>query len=136
KVPNLNADQVDGADWASPAAIGSTTPAAGTFTTLAANTSFAVGGGAAIIKHLSATASLDFASVAANSCSDLTITVTGAANGDSVALGVPGALASTAGLVFTGFVSAANTVTVRACNVATAASANPAAATVRADIWK
>jgi Chaperone of endosialidase len=34
KVTNLNADQLDGADWASPASIGSTTPAAGAFTTL------------------------------------------------------------------------------------------------------
>lgn len=36
KVTNLNADLLDGADWASPAAIGSTTPAAGSFTTLLA----------------------------------------------------------------------------------------------------
>lgn len=35
KVANLNVDQLDGADWASPAAIGSTTPAGGAFTTLA-----------------------------------------------------------------------------------------------------
>ena len=34
---NLNADKLDGADWAAPAAIGSGTPAAGTFTTLAAS---------------------------------------------------------------------------------------------------
>ena len=39
KVTNLNVDQLDGADWAAPAAIGTGTPAAGTFTTLAANTS-------------------------------------------------------------------------------------------------
>ena len=37
KVANLNVDQLDGADWASPASIGSTTPAAGAFTTLAAS---------------------------------------------------------------------------------------------------
>ena len=34
KVTNLNVDQLDGADWAAPAAIGSGTPAAGTFTVL------------------------------------------------------------------------------------------------------
>ena len=39
KVANLNADQLDGADWAAPAAIGTGTPAAGTFTALTANTS-------------------------------------------------------------------------------------------------
>jgi hypothetical protein len=37
KVANLNVDQLDSADWASPAAIGSTTPAAGAFTTLSAS---------------------------------------------------------------------------------------------------
>jgi hypothetical protein len=37
KVANLNVDQLDGADWASPAAIGSTTPAGAAFTTLAAS---------------------------------------------------------------------------------------------------
>lgn len=37
KVANLNVDQLDGADWASPAAIGSTAPAGGAFTTLAAS---------------------------------------------------------------------------------------------------
>jgi hypothetical protein len=37
KVANLNVDLLDGADWASPAAIGSTTPAAGTFTALTTN---------------------------------------------------------------------------------------------------
>jgi hypothetical protein len=39
KVSNLNVDQLDGADWAAPAAIGTGTPAAGTFTALTANTS-------------------------------------------------------------------------------------------------
>ena len=37
KVANLNVDLLDGADWASPAAIGSTTPAAATFTALSTN---------------------------------------------------------------------------------------------------
>lgn len=37
KVANLNVDQLDGADWASPAAIGSTAPAGGAFTTLSAS---------------------------------------------------------------------------------------------------
>jgi hypothetical protein len=34
KVANLNVDKLDGADWAAPAALGSTTPAAATFTTI------------------------------------------------------------------------------------------------------
>ena len=43
KVANLNVDQLDGADWASPAAIGSTTPAAGAFTTLSTSGNLGVG---------------------------------------------------------------------------------------------
>lgn len=39
KVANLNADKLDDADWAAPAAIGTGTPAAATFTTLNVNTS-------------------------------------------------------------------------------------------------
>jgi hypothetical protein len=40
EVSNLNVAQLNGKTWAVPAAIGSTTPAAGTFTTLTANTDF------------------------------------------------------------------------------------------------
>lgn len=47
KVSNLNVDQVDGADWAAPASIGSGTPAAGAFTTLGASSTVAFTGTAA-----------------------------------------------------------------------------------------
>jgi hypothetical protein len=93
-------------------------------------------GDAPLKRVLSATASLDFAAVAANVCAGLTITVTGAADGDVVDLGVPNALASTVGLSFSGYVSSGNTVTVLACNSRVAASADPAAATVRAQVTK
>lgn len=43
KVVNLNVELLDDKDWAVPAAIGSGTPAAGTFTTLTANTSLVAG---------------------------------------------------------------------------------------------
>lgn len=95
-----------------------------------------IGGGDTINKHLSSTASLNFAAWAGADCQDLTVTITGAADGDSVEIGVPTALASTAGVHFTGFVSAANTVTIRGCKITAGASADPAAATVRADVWQ
>lgn len=82
---------------------------------------------------LTATAALDFASIAAAASADLTITVAGAAVGDSVQLGLPAAPA--AGLVFNGFVSAANTVTVRASNI-TAGPVDAASATYRATVHK
>lgn len=65
--------------------------------------------------RITATATLDFPSIAAGAQADLTITLTGAATGDSVFLGLPAAPA--AGLVFNAFVSAANTVTIRASNI-------------------
>lgn len=83
--------------------------------------------------RLTATAALDFASINAAASEDLTITVAGAAVGDSVSLGLPAA--PTAGIVFNAFVSAANTVTVRATNI-TAAPVNPASATYRATVIK
>ena len=96
----------------------------------------AVGVGTPILGHLSATASLDFGATAANTCDDLTLTVTGAADGDTCIPAVPNALASVAGTIFSCFISAADTATVRRCNVTTSATADPASATVRADVWK
>lgn len=79
----------------------------------------------ALIGTLKATATLNFGSIATTASADLTITVTGALAGDTVALGLPAA--PTAGIVFQAFVSADDTVTVRATNV-TGSSVDPASA--------
>ena len=76
---------------------------------------FIAGNGNTITKVLSASASLDFTSISAASQASLTITVTGAAVGDEVIMALPAA--PTAGLVFNAFVSAADTVTIRASNI-------------------
>ena len=82
------------------------------------------------------TASMDFdLSASGVTCQDLSITVFGANDGDAVSIGIPNGLASAAGIVFSAWVSASNTVTVRACDV-TAGNPNPAAATIRAVVWK
>ena len=47
KVTNLNVDSLDGADWASPAALGSTTPAAVSATTLTTSSTVTFNGGTA-----------------------------------------------------------------------------------------
>jgi len=47
KVANLNVDLLDGADWAAPAALGSTTPAAVSATTLSASSTVTLSGGTA-----------------------------------------------------------------------------------------
>lgn len=90
----------------------------------------------ATLSLLSATASLDFAQANANTCEVLTITVTNAADGNPVSVGVPQALANhnTTATVFA-WVSSAGTVSVRRC-VIDADGSNPAAATVRATVFK
>lgn len=92
-----------------------------------------LGTGAAAAVPLFASASLNFPSVAAAGQQELTITVTGAAVGDAVVLAPPAA--PEAGLVWSGRVSAADTVTVRVTNV-TAAPIDPAAATWGAQVIK
>lgn len=87
---------------------------------------FISGSGATLTKVLSGSASLNFPSIATTASADLTITVTGAAVGDEVVMALPAA--PTAGIVFNAFVSAANTVTIRASNI-TGGSIDPAAAT-------
>ncbi len=95
-----------------------------------------IGGGAVIKKNLSNTATLDFGVIGANSCDQLTITVTGAADGDPVSLGVPSALASLNGVQVSGFVISANTVAVRVCNATAQATTNPPPVSVRASLWQ
>lgn len=87
---------------------------------------FIAGSGATVSTILAGSASLNFPSISAVSQADLTITVTGAVAGSPVILGLPAS--PTAGLTFNAFVSATDTVTVRATNV-TASPVDPAAAT-------
>lgn len=95
-------------------------------------------GSATVTDVMTGTASLDFTALAANSCEVLTVTVTGAADGDTCSLGLPNALVDVDGAtertLFECWVSAANTVSVRRCNVTGTITANPAAATVRATV--
>jgi hypothetical protein len=77
----------------------------------------------------SATLNFDLTAVVVQ---DLTITVTGAADGDPVFLGVPNASVS-ATVQYTAWVSAANTVTVRARTAAV--GENPASGTFRATVF-
>lgn len=92
-----------------------------------------VGASTELKKLLSATATLDFGSISPNAQADLTISVPGALVGDSVALGLPSA--SAAGIVFNAFVSATDTVKVRAGNI-TASGVDPASATYRVTVFQ
>lgn len=81
----------------------------------------------------SATTSLDFPSIAAHSTDELTITVTGATVGDSVTIAPAGALET--GLMWSGYVSASNTVAVRVLN-GTASPINPSSRNFRAMVTR
>lgn len=81
--------------------------------------------------YLKGSGAIDFASIADGACLASTITVTGAATGNTVAPGWPAALDS--GLTGAMFVSAANTVAVRVCNWSGAA-VDPASLTYSAAI--
>lgn len=83
---------------------------------------------------LSSTATLNFPSTLTLTSSDLTITVTGAADGDPVSVGVPnGSILANSN--FTAWVSSANTVTIRFSNFS-AISLDPASGSFRATVTK
>lgn len=86
-----------------------------------------------LARVLKGSATLDFPNTSTNSSSDLTITVTGAADGDVVALGVPNG-SITSGLFFA-WVSAANTVTVRFHNTS-GGGVDPASGTFKVTVTK
>jgi hypothetical protein len=90
---------------------------------------------AANVSYLTGSASLSWTAIAANTCVDngTTITVTGAADGDVPSVGLVNA-SHVSHVTFEAYVSATNTVKVRACNVATAASGAISASTVKVGV--
>jgi hypothetical protein len=86
---------------------------------------------AVVPQYLTASESLDFGSISANTCAELTMTLTGAAVQDSIVPGLPPSIE--AGLIVNMRVSAADTVTVRVCKI-TSGSVDPAAQNFRATI--
>jgi hypothetical protein len=83
---------------------------------------------------LTGSATLDFLSTNAQSSRDMTIAVTGAADGDVVSLGVPNA-AVNANTSYSAWVSAANTVTVRFNNYSSG-TVDPASALFKVFVTK
>lgn len=87
-----------------------------------------------IAKMLSGSATLDFGNTAAGTSDDLTVTITGAQDGDEVVLGVPNAAMNASSSYFA-WVSATNTITIRHNNYSTGAI-NPASATFKVSVIK
>jgi len=84
---------------------------------------------------LTGSSTLDFGSTAAGGVSDLTLTVTGAADGDVVSLGVPNTSMPVSGS-FSAWVSATNTVTVRYANNDLINARDPASGTFKVRVIK
>jgi hypothetical protein len=82
-------------------------------------------GGPTVTKILTATATLDFPSIAAGGYADIAAVLTGATVNSSVEVGPPAA--PTPGIIVQAFISAANTLTFRANNITTAAIDPPSA---------
>jgi hypothetical protein len=90
----------------------------------------------AIKGHLCGQANLQFKLFPPHICETLDITVPGAADGDTVAYGIPNSLAALPGMIWSAWVRTANRVALRGCNVSNAPTPNPPSALVRADVWK
>ena len=101
-----------------------------------ATSSLTVGGGAPILAHLSMVSTLAFASFPANGCLTQTVLLLGTSDGDTVALGIPNVLGAVDGVTWFGWASAQDTVSIRGCNATTVATATPAPAAIRVDVWK
>ena len=93
------------------------------------------GGWQKIANEISGSATLDFPSTGHGNSADLTITVTGASEGDVVALGIPNA-SIVANASFTAWVSATDTVTVRFNNYASSGNSDPASGTFKIKVLK
>lgn len=78
---------------------------------------------------LSATATLDFPNTLPTTSSDLTITLNGVSDGDTIFLGVPNG-ATSAGSCYTAWASSSNQVTVRFLNI-TGIAINPSSGTFK-----
>jgi uncharacterized repeat protein (TIGR03803 family) len=90
--------------------------------------------GTPIVQHLSMTFNPTFPPLK-NSCTSQSFTFNGASDGNTVALGIPKERMTAADLIYTAWVSAANTVTIRACAFSTKPTSAGSGA-IRVDIWQ
>jgi uncharacterized repeat protein (TIGR03803 family) len=90
--------------------------------------------GTPIVQHLSMTFNPTFPAPK-NSCTSQSFTFPGASDGNTVALGIPNERMTAADLIYTAWVSAPNTVTIRACAFTTKPTSAGSGA-IRVDIWQ
>jgi hypothetical protein len=99
-----------------------------------------IGGGTPIKEHLSQAFSLNVPALAPSVCAPVvTVTLTGASDGDSLVLGVANSLmAAGSGILnYAAWVSAANAVTIRVCNInPNGPKSSAVSGTIRVDLWQ
>ena len=97
----------------------------------------ALGGGTPIVEHLSATFNPSFPALKPSACAAASFTMTGASDGDTLALGVPNARMTGGGtIIYSSWVSAPNTITIQGCNVSASPQKTAGAGSIRVDVWK
>jgi len=93
-------------------------------------------GGTAITEHVSILENPKFPALKTGVCASANFTLTGAADGDTIALGVPNERMTGGGiLIYTAWVSASNQVTLQGCNVGTSQK-SAGTGSIRIDLWK
>jgi hypothetical protein len=94
-------------------------------------------GGTAILEHLSATPTITVTPIAPSNCLTISnVSVPGASDGDTIALGIKNAMVPGGTLTYFAWVSAANTVSIRVCNEKGGSSSPQVSGPIRVDIWK
>ncbi len=99
--------------------------------------SLTIGGGTAITGHFSILVNPNYPALTAGTCAAANFTLNGAADGDTLALGVPNERMLGGGSIYyIAWVSASNTITVKACNVSKLPQKTPGSGAIRVDLWK
>jgi hypothetical protein len=94
-------------------------------------------GGTPVKEHVSVLVNPSFPALLPFACATANFTVTAAIDGNTIALGVPNARMNQGGhIVYSAWVSAANTVTVQACNIDSLNKQKaPGSGSIRLDLW-
>ena len=92
-------------------------------------------GGTPITEHVSILVNPSFPALNGGGCAIAEFPLKGAADGDTIALGVPNERMFGGNLIYTAWVSASNSVTVRACNIGSSRSI-AGKGSIRVDLWK
>jgi hypothetical protein len=94
-------------------------------------------GGTPILKHLSLSFNPTFPALKAQACGSANFTFTGASDGDTIALGVPNSRMTGGGTMnYFAWISAPNTITIRACNIDLAKQTTAGSGAIRVDVWQ